>query len=83
MRVRYANKEGDPLTLDLSPQTEARLTAKAQESGLSVEAFIEKLLMDSGDNKTSASIGKPFKLPVWHLGARGEFHRRDIYDDER
>ena len=65
------------MTLDLSPQTEARLTTKARESALSVEAFIEKLLTDSGDDKTSASIDKPFKLPVWHLGARGAVHHRD------
>ena len=70
------------MTLHISPQTEARLAAKAQESGLSVEAFIEKLIGDEGDLKTNA-IGKRLELPVWDLGVRGELHRRDIYDDER
>ncbi len=69
------------MTLDLSPQAEARLIAKAQESGLSLEAFIEKLISD-GDVKASVPIGRTPKLPVWDLGARGELHRRDIYEDE-
>ena len=69
------------MTLDVSPQIEALLTAKAHESGLSVEAFIESLISDDRHVK-SVPIDKPLKLPVWDLGARGELHRRDIYEDE-
>lgn len=69
------------MTLDLSPQTEARLTAKAQESGLSLEAFIEKLITDDADLKTTAVQSNKGQVPVRHLGSHGNYHRRDIYDD--
>jgi hypothetical protein len=69
------------MRLDISLKTEARLTAKAQEQGLSIDAFLERLLNDAGDLTTSTVAGKAPVLPVWHLGVRGSLHRRDIYDD--
>jgi hypothetical protein len=66
---------------DISPKTEARLAAKAQEKGLSIDALLERLLNDAGDLTTSTAAGEAPELPVWHLGVRGSLHRRDIYDD--
>jgi hypothetical protein len=66
--------------LDISPKTEARLVSKAQEQGLSVDAFLERLLNDTGDLPSSAANGNAPVLPVRHLGIRGSLHRRDIYD---
>ncbi len=33
--------------------------------------------------KTDDRNGKAPELPVWNLEARGNFHRKDIYDDVR
>ena len=69
------------MNLDISLKTEARLAAKAREQGLSIDAFLERLLNDAGDPPTSTANGQAPELPVWHLGVRGSLHRRDIYDD--
>ncbi|HYL73577.1 MAG TPA: hypothetical protein VEU96_05200 [Bryobacteraceae bacterium] len=71
------------MRLDISMETEARLVSKAQEQGLSIDAFLERLLNEAGDLSTSSAAGGAPQLPVWHLGVRGSLHRRDIYDDVR
>jgi hypothetical protein len=67
--------------LEISPKTEARLVSKAQEQGLSVDAFLERLLNDTSDLPANTANANAPVLPVWHLGVRGSLHRRDIYDD--
>jgi hypothetical protein len=67
--------------LEISSKTEARLVSKAQEQGLSVDAFLERLLNDGGDLTASTTAKQTPVLPVRHLGLRGSLHRRDIYDD--
>lgn len=66
--------------IKISQQTAARLTEEAQRQGISVDALLERLI-----NERLASAapedGKAPELPVWHLGAGGPFHRRDIYND--
>ena len=69
------------MRLDISSKTEARLISKAQEQGLSIDAFLERLLNDADDLRASTSTGQGPVLPVRHLGVRGSLHRRDIYDD--
>ena len=69
------------MSLDISLKTAARLAAKAREQGLSVDAFLERLLNDAGDLTAGTANGEVPELPVWHLGVRGSLHRRDIYDD--
>ena len=71
------------MSLDISLKTEARLAAKAREQGLSIDAFLERLLNDAADLPASTTNGGAPELPVWHLGVRGSLHRRDIYDDVR
>lgn len=71
------------MSLDMSLSTEARLAAKAKEHGLSIDAFLERLL-NHGDGLTKCTAsGEAPELPVRHLGVRGSLHRRDIYDDVR
>jgi len=41
-------QERDPMSLDISPKTEAALVAKAQEKGLSIDAFLGRLIIDAG-----------------------------------
>ena len=67
--------------LDISPDTETRLATKARELGLSIDAFLERLMNESGGLAASTPHNTIPELPTWHLGARGSFHRRDIYDD--
>jgi hypothetical protein len=69
------------MSIDISATTAARLAARAQELGLSIDAFLERLLNDAADLKANATSGKIPNLPVWNLGVRGSLHRRDIYDD--
>jgi hypothetical protein len=46
-----------------------------------VEALLERLISERG---VAAHVaGTATELPVWHLGAVGPLHRRDIYDDVR
>jgi hypothetical protein len=83
------------MSLDISLETEARLAAKAREQGLSVDAYLERLmesplgvrgldiLKEAGIQPASTANGGAPELPVWHLGLRGSLHRRDIYDDVR
>jgi hypothetical protein len=66
--------------LEISPKTEAGLVSKAQEQGLSVDAFLDRLLNDTSDLPATTTNGKAPVLPVWHLGVRGSLQRRDIYD---
>jgi hypothetical protein len=68
------------MTLDISSETEARLEAKAREQGLSVDAFLERLLNDASDLPAAATNGDAPQLPARYLGVRGSLHRRDIHN---
>jgi hypothetical protein len=70
------------ITFYLKPETEARLLAKAQEQGVSVDALLQQL-MNEGEPALIGSTGEAAELPQWHLGARGGLRRRDIYNDVR
>jgi hypothetical protein len=69
------------MSLDISPETEACLAARAQEQGLSIDALLERLLNDAGGLPPSTANGEAPVLPARYLGVRGSLHRRDIYDD--
>jgi len=69
------------MRLDISSKTQARLVSKAQEQGLSIDGFLERLLNDVAELSASTANGEAPQLPVWQLGLRGGLHRRDIYDD--
>jgi hypothetical protein len=71
------------MSLVISVETETRLAAKAREQGLSIDAFLERLLNDAGDPPASTAKGEAPELPARYLGVRGSLHRRDIYDDVR
>jgi hypothetical protein len=71
------------MSLDISRETEARVTNEAQKQGISVEALLERLMSEHGVTAHPASRGSTPKLPILHLGAMGPLHRRDIYDDAR
>jgi hypothetical protein len=68
------------MSIEISRETEARLTDEARKQGISVEALLARLLSErlAGPGAISAP-----ELPVRHLGRVGSLHRRDIYDDVR
>ena len=71
------------MSLEISRETEARITGEARKHGISVDALLERLM----DERTwmtpeSGSTSQP-ELPVFHMGPMGSLHRRDIYDDIR
>jgi hypothetical protein len=72
------------MSIEISHETEARLTDEARKQGVSVEALLERLMSERG---AAAHIvvgnGSIPKVPILHLGAMGPLHRRDIYDDVR
>jgi len=82
------------MSLDISPETEARLTAKAKEQGLSVDAYLERqmdppkgvqgleILKEAGMVPESVLKGEAPVLPVRYLGVRGTLRRVEIYGDE-
>ncbi len=68
------------MTIEVSRETEARVTEEARRQGITVEAFLERLMSERGAAARDA-VGTVPELPVWHLGDAGPLHRRDIYDD--
>jgi hypothetical protein len=72
------------MSIDISHETEVRLTDEARRQGISVDALLERLMSERG---AAAHIvtgsGATPKVPILHLGVIGPLHRRDIYDDVR
>ncbi len=69
------------MSIQISHETEARLTDQARKQGVSVEAFLERLLSERAPAAHSVDNGSTPKVPILRLGAMGPLHRRDIYDD--
>ena len=69
------------MSIEISRETEARLTDEARRQGISVEALLERLINERNVTAQVFHTGAAPELPVWHLGGVGALHRRDIYDD--
>ena len=67
------------MSIEISRETEARLTDEARRLGISVDALLARFV--SGHAGPAPTRPRP-ELPAWNLGA-GALHRRDIYDDAR
>jgi hypothetical protein len=67
------------MSIEISKETEARLTAEASRLGISIDALLARLV---GRQPEPAPTRPRPELPTWNLGA-GSLHRRDIYDDAR
>lgn len=66
------------MTLEISSQTEARLLAKAEEQGLSIEALLDCLLSEAAEPKRKGPVPE---IPRWNLGSQGSLRRTEIYGD--
>ena len=67
------------MSIQISHETEVRLTNEAQKQGVSVDTLLARLISER--QVTTSPIPSRPELPVWHLGGAGALHRRDIYDD--
>jgi hypothetical protein len=73
------------MSIDISRETEARLTDEARRQGVSVDALLERLISERGAaaHVVAGNGSTTPKVPILHLGVIGPLHRRDIYDDAR
>jgi hypothetical protein len=69
------------MSIEISRETEARLTAEARRQGVSVDVLLARFINKRAALTQPAQI--KHELPLWHLGGAGTLHRRDIYDDVR
>jgi hypothetical protein len=68
------------MEIRFTPEQEARLAQLAIKSGTEAERLVKDAVLRLLEDETRFPAAAP-ELPVWHLGAVGPFHRRDIYDD--
>jgi hypothetical protein len=71
------------MSIEVSHETEARITDEARRQGVSVDALLERLMTEraAAAAPVAGRNGAAPKLPRLHLGAMGSLHRRDLYDD--
>lgn len=70
------------MSIEISRETETRLTDEAQRQGISVDVPLQRLMNERGATTPADTVCVP-ELPILHLGAMGALRRRDIYDDVR
>lgn len=70
------------MEVHFTPEQEAQLEQVATKTGTDPEALVKDVVLRLLEHETLIHAPAP-ELPVWHLGALGPFHRRDIYDDVR
>jgi hypothetical protein len=70
------------MQVNFTPEQEAQLTQLASKVGTNAEHLVKEAALRLLDEEPAIPAAAP-ELPVWHLGAVGPLHRRDIYDDLR
>lgn len=70
------------MEVHFTPEQEAQLAQVATKVGTTAERLVKDAALRLLEDETHLNVPAP-ELPVWHLGAVGPFHRRDIYDDAR
>jgi len=66
------------MEVHFTPEQEARLAQLATKTGTDAEHLVKDAALRLLDSETRFYAPAP-ELPVWHLGAIGSLHRRDIY----
>jgi hypothetical protein len=69
------------MSLEISTETEARITGEARKHGISVDALLERLMNERTTITPTPDPALRPELPVLHMGPIGSLRRRDIYDD--
>jgi hypothetical protein len=70
------------MEVHFTPEQEAQLAQIATKAGTDAEHLVKDVVLRLLDDEARFLPPAP-ELPVWHLGAVGPLHRRDIYDDFR
>jgi hypothetical protein len=70
------------MEVHFTPGEEARLAQLATKAGTDAVHLVKDAALRLLETETRFSAAAA-ELPVWHLGAVGSLHRRDIYDDAR
>ena len=68
------------IQVHFTPEQEAQLARLAIKAGTDPEHLVKDAALRLLEDEARFAEAAP-ELPVWHLGAVGPFHRRDIYDD--
>jgi hypothetical protein len=68
------------MEVHFTPEQEAQLARIATMAGTDPERLVKDTVLHLLENESRSRTTAP-ELPVWHLGAIGSFHRRDLYDD--
>ena len=74
------------MEVHFTPEQEAQLAQIATNAGTDAEPLVKDAalrLLDKDLRPVAQPAPANHELPVWHLGALGPLHRRDIYDDAR
>jgi hypothetical protein len=66
------------MTVQLPPELETQLAEKARAEGVSIEAFVERVVRDA-----TRAGREPLRLPVWSGRVLSDLRREDLYDDVR
>lgn len=70
------------MEVHFTPEQEAQLAQIATKTGTDAERLVKDVVLRLLEDQPHIHAPAP-ELPIWHLGAAGPFHRRDIYDDVR
>lgn len=70
------------MEVDFTPEQEAQIAHLASKAGTDAERLVKDAVLRLLEQEPGPPVAAP-ELPVWHLGAAGSLHRRDIYDDLR
>ena len=70
------------LTVELTPDEEARISAEAQAQGLPVDVFIRGILKGIANHAPGIELQtRPAARPLWPGKVTGELRREEIYED--
>jgi hypothetical protein len=88
--LRYRRREFSIVSLDISPEIEARIVAKAQEAGLSIDDYLEHIVneneqFETAVRKLEASAGRLSQQEANAKMDRGlaQIERGEYVDGER
>jgi hypothetical protein len=69
------------ITIKLSPEIEASLTALAAEQGLTLPEYLQRLLEGQAPVRKAASLSPAERAHLWRESARGVPHTPPLSDE--
>jgi hypothetical protein len=67
------------MTVTLPPELESRVAQRAHAEGISIEAYVERVVREA----TTETPREAASLPEWPGHALNDLRREDLYDDAR